>query len=94
MTIHPAAAREAREAHLWYSEHNPAAAEAFAHALRAAFTAIAANPARWPTHLGARRVVLQSFPFDVVFRVALDGAPRVLAIAHHRRRPNYWAARR
>lgn len=94
MTIHPAAAREARHAHRWYSEHNPAAAEAFALALRAAFLVIRENPSRWPPHLGARRVVLQTFPFDVVFRVAPDGTPRVLAIAHHRRKPSYWANRR
>ena len=43
-------------------------------------------------HLAVRRVILDRFPYAVVF---LDHAAivHVLAFAHHKRRPGYWAAR-
>ena len=42
---------------------------------------------------GRRRWLLTRFPFAVVYRVAADDSIRVLAVAHHRRRPGYWQAR-
>jgi plasmid stabilization system protein ParE len=41
----------------------------------------------------ARRLVLQGFPYDLIYRV--QGKDLViLAIACHSRRPGYWARRR
>jgi len=40
-----------------------------------------------------RRWVCERFPYAVVYHVATDGAIRVLAVAHHRRRPGYWGSR-
>ncbi len=41
---------------------------------------------------GRRRIVLDSFPYDVVYRVAGETI-RVLAVAHHKRRPGYFRSR-
>jgi len=39
-----------------------------------------------------RQVRLRGFPFTIVYR-ELGGIVQVLAVAHHRRHPNYWSMR-
>jgi toxin ParE1/3/4 len=39
-----------------------------------------------------RKVSLRGFPFAVIYR-EVDSMVQVLAIAHHRRAPNYWVRR-
>ncbi|WP_396221778.1 type II toxin-antitoxin system RelE/ParE family toxin [Gemmatimonas sp.] len=46
-----------------------------------------------PMASGRRRWLCERFPYAVVYRVAPDGSIRVLAVAHHRRRPGYWRSR-
>ncbi len=94
MTIHPAAAREARAARRWYSERSPAVGARFLLDLRHAFAAVAEAPTRWPPYLiDTRRYPLHRFPYAVIYRVTPDGEARVLAVAHDRRRPGYWQTR-
>ena len=45
-----------------------------------------------PGHLPVRRVSLKRFPYHIVYLVTPE-AIRVLAFAHHRRRPFYWLPR-
>ena len=40
-----------------------------------------------------RRLPMRKFPYSVVYYVRSDEA-RIVAIAHHRRTPQYWAGRR
>ncbi|MGQ0814648.1 MAG: type II toxin-antitoxin system RelE/ParE family toxin [Gemmatimonadota bacterium] len=44
----------------------------------------------WKTR---RRLLLDRFPFGLVYRVLDDGSIRVLAVMHLRRRPGYWHRR-
>ena len=39
-----------------------------------------------------RQQVMKKFPFTVLYRET-SGNVQVLAIAHHRRRPDYWSGR-
>jgi plasmid stabilization system protein ParE len=39
-----------------------------------------------------RRSMLKIFHFDLIYR-EVDGSVQVLAVAHHRRQPGYWATR-
>lgn len=56
--------------------------------------AILANPNVGSIFRGARRrYLLRRFPYTIIYQVALDGL-RVLAVAHQRRRPGYWAGRK
>jgi toxin ParE1/3/4 len=41
---------------------------------------------------GVRRCSLERFPYALVF-VELTDEIRILAVAHHRRRPGYWRGR-
>ncbi|MBW2941390.1 hypothetical protein [Zhongshania aquimaris] len=42
--------------------------------------------------LGAKRLVLQRFPFSII-TIANSRAITVVAFAHHSRKPNYWHER-
>jgi plasmid stabilization system protein ParE len=41
---------------------------------------------------GTRRMVLQRFPYVIVFRETAAGV-EIIAVAHGRRRPGYWRDR-
>lgn len=40
-----------------------------------------------------RTLSLHSFPYSLIYRLQTD-VIRVIAVAHHSRRPRYWAGRR
>lgn len=42
---------------------------------------------------GRRRYLMKHFPYSLVYTVSADEL-RVLAVAHHSRRPDYWAHRK
>lgn len=51
------------------------------------------RPRAWPeVEPGVRRIVLDRFPFSLIYRVMLDEL-QILAVAHHSRRPGYWRER-
>ena len=39
-----------------------------------------------------RRSLLRRFPYDIIYQVTANEL-RVVAVAHHRRRPGYWTHR-
>ena len=92
LEMHPEAVAEAREARLWYADRSPDAAAKFFGELERALDRIAEAPKRWPAKSGVRKYVMRRFPFLVLFRV-LDAKVEVIAVAHARRRPGYWADR-
>ena len=55
---------------------------------------VLANPLLGAVFHGTRRrYILRRFPYSIIYQVAADEL-RILAIAHHRRRPGYWAHRK
>jgi toxin ParE1/3/4 len=42
---------------------------------------------------GRRRYLMKHFPYSLVYTVSGEDI-RILAVAHHSRRPGYWAGRR
>ena len=66
---------------------------AFLDAAERAFEQIQAFPESSPISLvPVRAKVLSAFPFSVIYWVT-DEVIIVLAVAHHRRRPEYWRGR-
>jgi toxin ParE1/3/4 len=56
--------------------------------------AILANPKVGAIFRGTRRrYLLRRFPYSIIYQVTVDEL-RVLAVAHQRRRPGYWAGRK
>ena len=40
-----------------------------------------------------RRYILRRFPYSIIYQITEDEL-RILAVAHHRRRPGYWEHRK
>jgi len=55
---------------------------------------ILANPKVGAIFRGTRRrYLLRRFPYSIIYQVSTDEL-RVIAVAHQRRRPGYWAGRK
>ena len=91
---HVEALSDAQNARDWYAARSPLAARGFLLELADAVEAVLEAPERWPTGKGsARRYVFRhKYPFTLVYRVA-GGQVEIVAVAHHRRRPDYWHGR-
>lgn len=86
---------EAREATDWYlGEEAFAAADHFADELGHVLTLLSQFPELGqPGPYQTRKLPLHAFPYSLIYRVETETV-RVIAIAHQRRRPGYWAGRR
>lgn len=98
MTVrfHPDAAAELDAAAVWYETEQAGLGQAFISEVSKGIAAIEEAPTSWPTarnQRAIRRFLLARFPFAILFRANALGV-LVLAVAHTRRRPFYWRARR
>jgi plasmid stabilization system protein ParE len=91
--LHPEARAELRAARGWYYERSPLSAIAFAHAIDNSVSRIreAPNSFSLADH-GTRKFVLRRFPFNVFYRIS-EAEIVIVAVAHQKRRPGYWASR-
>jgi plasmid stabilization system protein ParE len=88
--IAPAAERDIREGFLWYAERNQLIADAFRTEVFDSIDRIGTSPlGKSADALGNRRRVMHRFPYSVVYEVA-ESTVTILAVAHHRRLPDYW----
>lgn len=91
--VHPGAAAEFDEADDWYADVNPNVAANFRNAVYDALRRIGNQPLSFPVvEATLRRCVLRNFPYVILFDDS-GQRPRVLAIAHTRRKPGYWKDR-
>lgn len=89
----PEAEAAIREAFLWYRERSALAANGFRAEILAAIDELTDRANAWPLHEdGVRRRTLKRFPFTIYFELG-GSAVTVLAVAHHRRFPDYWRHR-
>lgn len=88
-----AAEQETEAAFDWYYERSPHAAQAFFDELDKVISRICEAPERWPKYeKTCRRYIFPRFPFQLIYRF-VDNTVQVVAVAHGRRKPNYWKAR-
>lgn len=93
LRIVSAAESEYADALCWYAERSRQAAERFDGEFDTALTAISIDPRRYPFCDERHRFYLMDrFPYQVFFREDA-GEVVVIAVAHTKRRPRYWAAR-
>ncbi len=94
--LHPEARAELQEAVDWYADRDIEVASAFLAAVDMALREVEAHPMRFRmrTEFGARQRVVRRFPYSIFYEVSPDGVTFVLAVAHQRRKPGYWEARR
>lgn len=90
---------EMRGAAAWYEKQCEGLGAEFLVAVDSAIQRIARSPEMappletLPDQRAIRRVVLDRFPFMIVYE-ACTSEIRILAIAHTHRKPNYWKDRR
>jgi plasmid stabilization system protein ParE len=89
----PAAERELDEAAYWYEERREGLGLEFLTVVREKVFALMDAPKRWRMINGTRRALLEGFPYAVVYREISDDEIEIVAVAHLRRRPKYWANR-
>ena len=98
LVVEPEAEAELEEAAHWYEAQRPglgprliaAVAETVERIRR--FPQAGAPVPHVSGDLPARRAVVKWFPYHVVYLLT-PVAIRILAFAHHRRRPGYWISR-
>jgi plasmid stabilization system protein ParE len=90
---HPGARAEIREAYRWYLERNRKAADGFYDRVEQLVGLAQDFPGLGSPYLFAtRRLLLQSFPYMLVYRRRADDL-QIIAVAHTSRRPGYWRDR-
>ncbi len=93
LKYHPAARREIKATHAWYVRQSLQAADGFYEELLPVLDSVHRQPRLYPPYLyGAQSAVLDRYPFSVVYR-ELSREIQIIAVAHAKRRPGYWAKR-
>jgi plasmid stabilization system protein ParE len=95
LRIAPEAEEELGEAAAWYEAKRPGLGVELVAMVDRAFEEMAGDPfvcGLWREDRPYRRKVLTRFPYVIFFRVDAD-AIVVIAVAHAKRRPGYWAER-
>lgn len=91
--FHPGAEKDLLEGFEWYAERNPDSAIALRETVKTAKNVISRAPQVWPTFSnGTQKYRLQRFPYKIIYRFIGDTI-QIVAVAHDKRRPNYWAKR-
>jgi plasmid stabilization system protein ParE len=95
LRVLPEAEEELAEAAQWYETKRVGLGIELVAMVDQAFDEILDSPlsfALWRSDRPYRRKVLTRFPYVIFFRVE-DDAVEIMAVAHAKRRPGYWAAR-
>ncbi len=92
--FHPAAEKEHLETVTYYELQQRGLGAFYLAEFESAMEAVCANPNQYPILLKPeiRRKLMKRFPFSIFFREA-KGVIQILAVAHQRRRPEYWIKR-
>lgn len=94
LIIQTEAKLELAEAIAWYNEQRPKLGLDLLAGVERAFDRLRRYPERCSPHEhGFRKLSVPGFPYRVFFMEEPD-AIWVAAVAHNRRRPNYWMERR
>ena len=92
-TFHPEAGAEIAEAARYYETRSPGLGFSFLMELDDAIEQVVANPKAFQlVSREIRRKPLRRFPYSLLYVIEADRI-RVVAAAHHRRRPDYWRSR-
>ena len=92
--IHEAAESEIDEAANFYDIASPGLGSVFIDEIEHTIQSISEFPEAAPLVRGrVRKRIVTKFPYSLIYSVRPDQI-RVLAVAHHKRRPFYWRGRR
>jgi plasmid stabilization system protein ParE len=96
--LDPRASAELDEAAEWYEQRRAGLGTDLLDEVRAALQVVSRSPRTGSpidgldSALDVRRVPVRRFPYQLVYLVGIEGVV-VIAVAHDRRLPSYWASR-
>jgi toxin ParE1/3/4 len=94
LQVHPDARREFNDAVDYYERESPGLGLIFTDEVDTGFSRIRQYPgAALQVTNDVRKLVLAKFPYSLIYETREDSL-RILAVAHQRKRPNYWGGRR
>ena len=93
VTFHEDARAEMAEVAHYYEDRVPGLGHAFADDVERSLKEITENPEAFgQVSNNLRRKLVSRFPYGLIYSVEQD-CIKILAIAHHKRRPEYWRYR-
>lgn len=93
--FHELAEREMLEARDFYDNLVFGLGKKFISDLEYIINLLRENPLIFPVKFDSYRTVpLRKFPYSIIFRLDKDDEVIILAVAHQKRKPNYWATRK
>ena len=95
LEFHPAAEAEHLKTVAHYESIRAGLGTAYLTEFEFAIEAICEAPHRYRVEKepNIRRIHLKRFPFAILYREVMNETVQILAIAHHRRHPEYWLGR-
>ncbi|WP_298914281.1 type II toxin-antitoxin system RelE/ParE family toxin [uncultured Nostoc sp.] len=94
IVFHPLAEQELVDVASYYEEQNQGLGLDYLTEVEGAINLLMRYPAAGVVVRGfVRRLILPKFPYSLLYRVVDDDLIRILAIAHHKRKPVYWIGR-
>lgn len=93
-TFYPAAEAEYLESIAYFESKKPGLGASYLAEFENIKGQVCESPQRYPIERkpDVRRIRMKRFPYTVLYREVSDTV-QVLAVAHHRRRPQYWLGR-
>ena len=88
-----AAEAELEAAAEWYQGKRPGLGGDFVAAVERRIVEVLESSRRWPLVAGTRRVLTARFPYAIIYREISNEEIEIVAVAHVKRRPGYWADR-
>jgi plasmid stabilization system protein ParE len=94
VVFHPLAEQELLDAATYYEEQRVGLGLEYLEEVEHAVSFLTQYPEASSKIRGSvRRLTLPKFPYSLLYRLLEDDQIRILAVAHHKRRPQYWLDR-
>lgn len=92
--FHPLAVQELIDTAVYYEEENQGLGLEYLLEVERAANLLIRYPNSGSVIRGfVRRLILPRFPYSLLYRVVDEELIRILAVAHHKRKPQYWVDR-
>ncbi|MBN3909005.1 MAG: type II toxin-antitoxin system RelE/ParE family toxin [Nostoc sp. NMS1] len=92
--FHPLAEQELIDAVAYYEEQEPGLGLEYIGEIEHAVSFLIRYPeAGSKIQDSLRRLILPKFPYYLLYRILESDQIRILAVAHHKRKPQYWVER-
>ncbi len=89
----PEIASEIENSVIYYRKQQIGLENLFLNEIENALMKIQKNPERYPKiNENIRKCLIKQFPFNIIYTIKPDKII-IIAVAHHKRRPDYWKTR-